>query len=324
MPQKGKTRPLHAAARRLLAAAVTALLCVYPVAATEAAPAPDAEGLWQGVILLDPGRQEIEFTVELARDASGNLVGNLDIPIHGLHFQTLEEVRQQGDEVSFTLSRFSQRLEQVVRSPFHGTLTAGGERITGTYLEGGVNEYDFVLERRGPAGGERPQAQRRPLTVLTDGGDALEAAFNADRGKTRVLLLVSPTCPVCMMSSRIVHRYVLEAMPEADLRVYVVWGPMQHKETEEDARAATVNVPDPRADHFWTDDHVLAEAFQEPLGIEGEPAWDTYMIYGPEARWEGKPPAPAYFMHIEKPLPEDLWFDGVSFAERVRKQLGGD
>lgn len=323
MPTREQTVKICATCRRLLTATLMAALLIAPAPASAAEPGPEAEGLWQGVIFLEPGRQEIELVVELAHDSSGQLVGTLDIPTHGLQYQNLEEVRQQGDEVSFTFSRFSTRLEQMVRSPFRGTIEAGGERITGTYLEGGVNSYSFVLHRQGPPGSERPEPARQPLHRLSDGGEELQAAFNADRGRTRVLLLISPTCPVCQMSSRIVYRYVLEQMPDEELRMYVVWGPMQHKETEEDARAATANVPDPRATHFWTDDHVLAQAFQKPLGIEGQPAWDTYMVYGPEARWEEEPPAPAYFMHIEKPLPDEIWFNGVTFAEHVRELLGG-
>jgi hypothetical protein len=79
---------------------------------------------------------------------------------------------------------------------------------------------------------------------------------------------------------------------------------------------------DPRATHYWTDDNVLAEAFKGPLGIVGEPAWDTYMIYPPGVRWEDVPPAPAFFMVVEKPLSAELRLNVHTFAEEVRRLLG--
>ena len=62
------------------------------------------------------------------------------------------------------------------------------------------------------------------------------------------------------------------------------------------------------------------------LKVDGEEvyAWDVWLVYGPDAVWEGElPPKPEYFMH-------QLWalggtdlprFDSEVFAQRVHQLL---
>jgi hypothetical protein len=123
------------------------------------------------------------------------------------------------------------------------------------------------------------------------------------------------------MSARVVQRHVLDAVAGDDLRVYVVWGPMLGKETEADARGATVSVPDPRAIHFWTDAHGVAEAFQAPLGLADTRAWDTFLLFPPGERWTEAAPRPSSFMHVGKPLPKERRLNGETLAREVRAAL---
>ncbi len=125
------------------------------------------------------------------------------------------------------------------------------------------------------------------------------------------------------MSARVVQRHVLDTVAADDLKVYVVWGPMLEKETEDDARHATVTVPDPRATHFWTDAHGVAEAFQAPLGLSGVRAWDTFLLFPPGTRWEETAPRPSSFMHVGRPLPQERRLNGETLAREVRAALAG-
>jgi len=60
---------------------------------------------------------------------------------------------------------------------------------------------------------------------------------------------------------------------------------------------ATRIIPDPRAIHYWDEPGATIRGYTKTLNLP-EPAWDIYMIYGPEAKWEGDvPPKPAYWMH---------------------------
>ena len=52
-------------------------------------------------------------------------------------------------------------------------------------------------------------------------------------------------------------------------------------------------IPDPRATHYWDGDRVLGAWFAQQEEYKsatfGPIAWDTYFLYGPEARWDDIP-----------------------------------
>lgn len=80
---------------------------------------------------------------------------------------------------------------------------------------------------------------------------------------------------------------ILEANPQADLRVYTVWLEM----LAGDRRSAWDPdlMPDPRVEHYWDADWAAGRWFAEKvLGFEGI-AWDVYFLYGPEADWADAP-----------------------------------
>jgi len=75
-----------------------------------------------------------------------------------------------------------------------------------------------------------------------------------------------------------------------------VWVP-KRAAREDDVPVATRFVSDTRATHYWDSAGVLVGAYRRVLGLD-EDAWDVYMLYGPDARWDGVlPPAPEFWMH---------------------------
>lgn len=300
-----------------------ALLALLWPMVPAAAPAASPEGLWEGVISFQHAQAETEIVVELARDASGGLVGLLDVPYQAAHGVPLREVKAEGSAVSF--AEISQSGDREVRSTFRGTLSADGKTIRGDYVDGEKNAtHPFRLERKGDPGTEwKKPSVEAPVHDLSDNGAELREAFNREADKVRLVYLFSPTCPVCLQNSRLTQRYVLGPIQDGRLRVFAVWGPMQEKETAADAKAASVFLPDPRVTHFWTDDHVLANAYKAPLGLAGdpEPAWDVYMLFPPGVRWGESPPAPSYFMWVEKNLPAATRFNAEKLGEQVRRLL---
>ena len=81
-------------------------------------------------------------------------------------------------------------------------------------------------------------------------------------------------------------------------------------------------LPDPRVQHYWTDDQRVGEMFQSPLGLKDEPAWDVYLVYAPGILWRGStPPKPTYFMHQLGGLPTSRRLDGEVLATKLRELL---
>lgn len=122
----------------------------------------------------------------------------------------------------------------------------------------------------------------------------------------------------CTVSARVAQRYALDKVAGDRLSVYVVWGPYKERETAADARLAASFIPDPRATHFWTETPAAGNLFNEPLkplGLGPHSAWDSFLVYAPEARWGEAPPAPDFFMHRNV---EGKAMNGVRLLEQIR------
>ena len=117
---------------------------------------------------------------------------------------------------------------------------------------------------------------------------------------------------------------VLAKTDDGRLRVYVTWVPM-FRGREADVPKASTEVSDLRAAHYWDGDSLLVKGFRETLGFN-EPAWDIFLLYGPDARWEGeRPPAPAFWMHQlgspRRPRVNGPFLDAAVFLEKTRELL---
>ena len=117
------------------------------------------------------------------------------------------------------------------------------------------------------------------------------------------------------------QREVLAKYPDPDLRVYMVWVP-KLRGLERDVASATMQVPEPRARHFWDAPGVLVSGYRDTLRLP-EDAWDVFLLYGPDAKWEGsRPPEPAYWAHQlgskDKPRVSGPWLDGAVFLDKLQ------
>lgn len=74
-------------------------------------------------------------------------------------------------------------------------------------------------------------------------------------------------------------------------------------------------IHDSRASHYLDPDARLAKQYSDILHLpNGIPAWDVYLVFGPEARWGDTPPAPTYWMHQLGRLPSAVYLDGDRLA----------
>lgn len=94
---------------------------------------------------------------------------------------------------------------------------------------------------------------------------------------------------------------------------------------EKDVGVATRLVPDERARHYWDGAGSTMVAFRNVLDVT-EDVWDVYLLYGPNAKWNGAaPPKPDYWMHqlksLNKPEADAPWFDADELARRATELL---
>ena len=109
---------------------------------------------------------------------------------------------------------------------------------------------------------------------------------------------------------------VLEQLPSPNLRAYVVWLPvLKAGNVEVAARREGARIHDPRTIHFFDPDARLANEFATVLHLPGATrAWDVYLVFGPDVRWRGQPPAPTYWMHQLDGAPSGLRLDEKRLA----------
>lgn len=77
---------------------------------------------------------------------------------------------------------------------------------------------------------------------------------------------------------------------------------------------------DRRSRHYWDQGGWLMRSYARRLGLSGD-AWDVYLIYGKDSRWDGEPPKPDFWMHqlaSRAPAPE---LDGEQFAREAIARL---
>ena len=163
-----------------------------------------------------------------------------------------------------------------------------------------------------------------PYVVLDNRAQPLKDAFNADVGKVRLVMYVSPTCGECLRGAKQTQQRVLTSVTDPQLRIYVVWAP-KNGGREQDVGIVTPLVIDPRATQYWDAHRVVTDAYDHMLSLAG-PCAGIFMLYGPQARWEGTtPPRPDYLedAHAEefnRPYPQ---YDTRRFADKAREMLSG-
>jgi hypothetical protein len=111
-----------------------------------------------------------------------------------------------------------------------------------------------------------------------------------------------------VQGARAVQRSIIQAYPDADISIVIVWIDMLENDYEATARRAAAGfAPDGRVRHFHDPRRMAGRAIAAGLGAtEGQVAWDIYLFYGPDSQWTEDPPAPAHWVHQ---LADSTWAD---------------
>ena len=95
----------------------------------------------------------------------------------------------------------------------------------------------------------------------------------------------------------------------------MVWSPQLGAE-EKHVDGAAQLIDDSRVTQYWDPTMAAGRAFEHLLGTSG-PAWDVWMLFGPDARWGESPPEPDWWEHQLGGLPPDRRLDFDRFAEKA-------
>ncbi len=171
-------------------------------------------------------------------------------------------------------------------------------------------------------------APATPYTELDDQSSQLREEFNRSKGLVRLLFVVDPACGGCLRGMDDVNKDLLATTDDPRLRTFVVHVPVIGA-TENDVAPSMKLLQNPNVKHYWNASgafgHELAKAVGLKRGEELVYAWDVWLIYGPEATWEGtSPPRPRRLMHQLRALQGSKEFpqlDSDTFAREVHQLL---
>jgi hypothetical protein len=109
-----------------------------------------------------------------------------------------------------------------------------------------------------------------------------------------------------------VQKVILEAHPDLDLKVFIVWIKMYPADTIEAAQEASkLFSQDGRVVQYYDPYKFAGGAIAEGLGAgAGQIAWDIYLFYDGKARWGKLPPPPREWAHQ---LGDSSWADPDHF-----------
>ena len=171
------------------------------------------------------------------------------------------------------------------------------------------------------------RAQPQTLPALDQRLDPLRARFNQDIGKVRLIVLVDPTCPPCRWGASEIEKQVLETISSNRLAVYVVWIPVLNFQDEatlqRNGLKESTRVSDPRAIHYVDPNGFSGKQYSPILNIPYHgPAWDVYLAFSADIRWEDRAPTPTGWMHQGGDgMDRARRLDGRKFADEIQKLL---
>lgn len=129
---------------------------------------------------------------------------------------------------------------------------------------------------------------------------ALPSRFDEGQDHPRLVLLVSPTCPLCLAGVELVMKGI--DSPEGRLfDLHVVWLPVLENDDEVAAGGSADAIAGrSRTYQYWDDGRVVSSAAHSVLDFDSRRrriAWDLYLFFRPGARWASPLPIPDRWLH---------------------------
>ena len=87
-------------------------------------------------------------------------------------------------------------------------------------------------------------------------------------------------------------------MPDADLKVLVLWSPILRNDNKFAATQASAYLAEGRVQHFWDLWGFGHKQYTQLLGYpKGQTAWDVFLLYEQDLSWDGSLPSPTTWLN---------------------------
>jgi len=153
------------------------------------------------------------------------------------------------------------------------------------------------------------------LVSLAGGISRLASDFDAAKGRSRFVAILSPTCSACVHGAEAIAEAILPGGSEVD--VFVVWAPMLDGDDDDAASGRSAILRAPHVRQYWDPERRVGAAFRQDVFPDAvsrmghslpeghyfhpylaerdasQPEWDIYMLFSPEAEWTEETPPPS-------------------------------
>ena len=140
-------------------------------------------------------------------------------------------------------------------------------------------------------GGQTPAGQPELKNLSTQSVGEIKNEFNAAKDDVRVLLLLSPTCPICLQGAS-AFDHILGDVPGKPVRTFVVWEPVLLTDWSSPSTATLGRISHMQAMQFWDRERLISHSMGEH--DRHSIVWDYIAVYSGGALWEARPPEPLY------------------------------
>ena len=113
---------------------------------------------------------------------------------------------------------------------------------------------------------------------------------------------------------------VLKNVPDERLRAHIIWLPMFPGDSRGWAKTRSDEFTDKRLSYYWDGERLTGKEWQKVLGTKGV-AWDIYLIYGAQSKWDKELPAPDFWMHQLRGETTAPTLDAAAFEAKLKEIL---
>ena len=113
---------------------------------------------------------------------------------------------------------------------------------------------------------------------------------------------------------------VLKNISDDGLRAYVVWLPMYPGDSQDWANTRSNEFRDQRLTYYWDAGRLTGQRWQKVLGTS-RIAWDVYLLYSADARWDNEPAAPNFWMQQLSGVTNAPRLNEPAFEAKVKELL---
>ncbi len=168
--------------------------------------------------------------------------------------------------------------------------------------------------------GDLPKEVNKDLIVLKDVSQ-IQKTFNQYPKKTKFVAILSSTCKWCLQGAESVQQAIIENMAKKDLSVIIVWTNMLQSDKENTAFRAASLFKNKNIVQFYDAENKFGDVAAKAINPSGAQAWDIYMFFDKDSKWNKTLPRPFEYAHQLGPsrtwVDQTKYFCGSKLTERL-------